>query len=142
MPAGMIHAAPLALPVVAMTAIASAAGCGSSSKGTCSCDDPTVYIDVPPDRAADVAAVVLSGQACATAVAQCVQPLGQGCARYSFQASTDGACDVDVSFASGPADFNDQLTFAQVSTCCPGYYAQPSGASPIEVPDLDGGTSG
>jgi hypothetical protein len=103
------------------------------------CADPTVYVDVPADRAADVVTVTLSGQACPTAVAQCVQPVGSGCSQYSFQASKDGPCDVDVTFSAGPADYDEQLTFAQVSTCCPGYYVQPSSASPIEVPDLDAG---
>jgi hypothetical protein len=103
------------------------------------CTDPTVYIDVPAHRAADVVTVTLSGRACPTAVAQCLQPVGPGCSQYSFQATGDGACDVDVTFSAGPADFNEELSFAQVSTCCPGYYVQPAGASPIEVPDVDGG---
>jgi len=89
-----------------------------------------------------VEAVTLSGRACPSAVAQCTQPAGTGCTQYSFRASGDGTCDVDVTFSSGPTDFNEQLTFGQVSTCCPGYYVEPSGASPIEVPDVDGGASG
>ena len=100
-------------------------------------------IDLPPDRAAVVLGVTLSGRAC-PAVAQCTTPEGTGCAQYTFVATADGACDVDLTFSSPPSDFNASLTFAQVSTCCPGYYVQPTTASPIEVPsiDLDAGADG
>jgi len=140
MAAGMIRGA---LPAVALVVMAAGACSSSSAGATCACADPTVRVDLPPDRAVEVVGVQLSGRACPAAVAQCVQPAGAGCAEYEFEASADGACEVDVTFGQGPADFTAQLTFAQV-TCCAGYYVQPPTASPVDVPsvDLDAGARG
>jgi hypothetical protein len=119
---------------------AGAGGCGSGGTGTeCQCASAAVLVDIPASRAADVVGVTLSGRACPAVTAQCAQPAGSGCAQYSFEATGDGECDLDVQFSTAPADFTEALDFAQV-TCCPGYYVQPAGASPIEVPDgLDAG---
>jgi hypothetical protein len=118
------------------------AGCGTSDAQTeCDCASPTVLVDVPPDRAGDVASVTLSGRACPTAVATCAASAASGCTEYAFEATGDGECDLDVEFTTAPADFTEALDFAQVR-CCPGYYVQPATGSPVSVPDAtDAGAS-
>ena len=136
-------------PVAAAAAVAvglgpASAACSGDTGGTeCSCEDPTVHVEVPADRAPYVASVALSGKACASSSIACTQPVGTGCAEYAFQATAEGTCDLEIQFSLGPADFQEQLTFAQ-TTCCPGFYVQPATASPVEVPDveLDGGDAG
>jgi hypothetical protein len=125
-------------------AMAGAAGsaCGTAT-AQCQCGDPTVLIEIPAERAADVVGVTLSGRGCATATAQCTQPAGSGCAQYAFSGTGVGACDVDVQFQTTPSDFTDQVTFAGF-TCCPGFYVQPPSAAPIVVPGVttDAGGAG
>jgi hypothetical protein len=136
---------PVALATTAAVALAPVTlACSPDSGGTeCQCADPTVQIEVPADLAPAALGVTLSGRGCATATAQCTQPAGSGCALYEFQGTGVGACDVDVTFGGTPADFNDQVSFVQVATCCPNFYIQPSNATPIEVPDLtDAGAAG
>jgi hypothetical protein len=115
------------------------AACTGGSAVECDCADPSVRIEVPADRAAQVAGVSLSGRACENATAQCSQPVGGGCSEYVFQAAAPGACNVDVQFNGGPADFQEQVTFVGGPACCGGFYVQPASASPIDVPDLDAG---
>jgi len=102
-----------------------------------------VKVEVPADRAPDAVGVALSGRACAAATAECTQPVGSGCAEYSFRATDVGPCTVDVTFSSDPADFQASVTFAEVA-CCGASYIQPPTASPIDVPsvDLDAGAAG
>ena len=128
---------PVALAASAAVGAGSAqAGCSSDSGGVeCDCASATVIVQVPADRAPDAVGVTLSGRGCATAAAQCVQAAGPGCAQYAFEGTADGECTVDVQFAATPADFSEQVSFAQVETCCPAFYVQPPGASPIEVPE-------
>jgi len=122
----------LSLPVVHGLTM----GCSSSGGGTeCSCEDPTVRIEVPADRAPSALGVTLSGRACPDVTAQCTQAVGSGCAEYTFQATGEGVCDVDITFGAGPADFDAQVSFVS-ATCCPGFYVSPPSASPIEVPSL------
>ena len=136
-----------AAPVVAAVTLgfqSTAVGCTSDSGGTeCSCGDPTVRIEVPADRAPFAAGVTLSGRGCPTATAQCTQPTGSGCAEYTFEGQAVGDCLVDVTFAAGPADFQEQVSFTGVS-CCPGFYVSPPSAAPIDVPDVgdDAGAAG
>jgi hypothetical protein len=117
--------------------------CGGSSETQCECGDSSVVVDLPPDRASQVVEVQLSGPACQGVSASCTQPVASGCAQYAFRGVGDGACDVDVLFASAPPAFHAQLSFAAVS-CCPGYWAQPPSAAHIDVPDLadDAGAAG
>ncbi len=127
-------------PVVALVT----AACNDDSGGTqCSCDDPTVHIVVPADRAPFALGVTLSGRGCATASAQCTQPAGTGCAEYTFDGTAVGDCDVELMFAGGPADFVEQVSFTGVP-CCPGFYVSPPTAEPIDVPDVgdDAGGAG
>ena len=69
-------------------------------------------------------------------MAECVQPVGAGCAELDFQASAIGSCEIDVTFASGPGEFTETLSFVQ-TPCCPGFYVEPATASPVQVPDAD-----
>jgi hypothetical protein len=117
--------------------------CGGSSGTQCACGDSRVVVDVPADRASQVVEVQLSGPACQGVSATCSQPVASGCAEYTFRGVGDGACDVDVLFASAPPAFHAHLSFAAVS-CCPGYWPQPPSAAHIDVPDVadDAGAAG
>lgn len=117
--------------------VAAIVACGGSSGTQCACGDSSVVIDLPADRAADVAGVQVSGPACQGVSASCSQPVATGCVEYTFRGVADGACDVDVLFASAPPTFHAQVSFAAVS-CCPGYWPQPPSAARIEVPDVAG----
>jgi hypothetical protein len=138
---------PRAVRVVAPQAILLAASlhaCSAPAGRECACGaDPAAFIDLPPDRAAQVVEVQLGGTACATAAASCTEPVPSGCAQYTYQASAEGTCVIDVLFAAGPADFHAEVKFAPV-TCCGGFYAQPAGADHLEVPSAsaDGGAAG
>jgi hypothetical protein len=113
-----------------------AAGAAASACGTpatqCQCGDTTVLIEVPAERAANVVGVTLSGRGCETATAQCTQPVAGGCAEYAFEGTGVGVCDVEVQFHTDPADFKEEVSFAGYA-CCPGFYVQPPGATPIVV---------
>jgi hypothetical protein len=127
-------------PVIAAVTL----GCNDDSGGSeCSCEDPTVTIEVPADRAPYAMGVMFGGAACMTATAQCTQPVGTGCAEYTFEATAIGACDIEIQFASGPADFQEQVSFIGYP-CCPGFYVSPPTAAPIDVPDVtdDAGEAG
>lgn len=113
-------------------------GCGSDSGGTeCECEDPSVHIEVPADRAPYALGVTFSGRGCATATAECTQPAGSGCAEYTFQGTGIGTCDLDLQFSAAPYDFQDQVSFVG-ATCCPSFYIDPPTAAPIQVPDVSG----
>lgn len=121
------------VPLAAGLAVAGAAGFACSSPATqCQCGDTTVRIEVPPSRAADVVGVTLSGRGCATATAQCTQAVPGGCQEYTFEGTGVGVCDVEVQFQTDPADFKEEVSFAAYR-CCPGFYVQPPGATPIVV---------
>jgi len=127
-----------AAPVIAAVTL----GCNDDSGGTeCSCEDPTVKIEVPADRAPDALGVTLSGRGCATATAQCTQPVGTGCAEYTFEGTAVGDCVVELMFAAGPADFQEQVSFIGYP-CCPGFYVSPPTAAPIDVPDVSDDAGG
>jgi hypothetical protein len=113
-----------------------AVACNDSGGTECDCQDPTVRIEVPSDRAADALGVTFSGRGCATASAQCSQPVAGGCAEYTFEATGIGDCTIELQFSSTPADFQEQVSFAGVS-CCSGFYIDPPSAAPIQVPSLD-----
>lgn len=120
------------------------AACGNPGGVECQCADPSVFIDVPADRASAVSQVVLSGVACAGAVASCVAGDASACTRYAFRAKQPGTCQVDVQFDSGPADFEAQVQFDHVS-CCTGLYAPALAGSTIDVPGgaaQDAGSAG
>lgn len=108
------------------------AACGNSGSVECQCADPSVFIDVPADRAPAVSQVVLSGVACSGVVASCVDGGAGGCTRYAFQAKQAGTCQVDVQFSSGPADFEAQVQFDHIP-CCPGLYAPALAGATIDV---------
>jgi hypothetical protein len=119
------------------------AACGNPGSVECECADPSVFIDVPADRAPAVAQVVLSGVACSGAVASCVAGGAAPCTRYAFRATKAGTCQVDVQFSSGPADFEAMVQFDHIP-CCPGLYAPALADSTIDVPDdaQDAGSAG
>lgn len=127
----------------AVLALGACGGGGSGDGPQCTCGDDGVTIDLPPDRASQVAGVQLGGVACQGVVPSCNQPVASGCAQYAFHAVAAGRCDVDVLFASGPSDFHAEVSFARVS-CCPGYWPQPPEAAHLEVPDpgADAGGAG
>jgi hypothetical protein len=108
------------------------AACGNPGGVECQCADPSVFIDVPADRAPAVAQVVLSGVACSGAAASCVAGPAAACTRYAFRAKQAGTCQVDVQFSSGPADFEAQVQFDHIP-CCPGLYAPALAGSTIDV---------
>jgi hypothetical protein len=108
------------------------AACGNPGGVECQCADPSIFIEVPADRAPAVSQVVLSGVACSGVVARCVAVGGAACTRYSFRAAHAGTCQVDVEFSSGPADFEAQVQFDHIP-CCPGLYAPALAGSTIEV---------
>jgi hypothetical protein len=136
------RASVVALPLMIFCATAH---CGDDSKVECSCADPALVVNVPPERASAVIDVVPSGPACAGVTPTCaaMAPNGVGCVRYAIVATTAGNCHIDVDFSSGPSRFSADLRVAAVA-CCPGFYAQPTSAGEIEVPsaDLDAGSSG
>ena len=119
------------------------AACGNPGAVECQCADPSVFIDVPADRAPAVSQVVLSGAACTGVVAGCVAGGRAACTRYAFQAKQPGNCQVDVQFSSGPADFAAQVQFDHIP-CCSGLYAPALAGSTIEVPggEQDAGSLG
>lgn len=119
------------------------AACGNPGGVECQCADPSVFIDVPADRAPAVSQVVLSGVACSGVDASCVTGDAEACTRYAFQAKQAGTCQVDVQFSSEPADFEAQVQFDHIP-CCPGLYAPALAGSTIEVPDgaQDAGSAG
>jgi hypothetical protein len=135
-PGALRRATLLALtpPAAAVVPALSACGGGSGS-AECACGDDGVTIDLPPDRASQVAGVQLAGTACQGVTPSCSEPISSGCAQYTFYAVAAGTCDVDVLFASGPSDFHAEVSFARVA-CCPGYWPQPPAAAHLEVPDL------
>jgi hypothetical protein len=108
------------------------AACGNSGGVECHCADPSVFIDVPVDRAPAVSQVLLSGVACAGVVASCVAGDAGACTRYAFRAKQAGTCQVDVQFSSGPAEFEAQVQFDHIP-CCPGLYAPALAGSTIDV---------
>ncbi len=130
-----------ALALGSLGTVAVVAGCNDPGGTECSCDDPSVRIEVPADRAPSTAGVDLSGRACNGAQAQCSQPAGAGCAEYVFRATGAGTCDVDVHFDALPADYQETVTFVAGPSCCGGFYVYPPSASPIDVADLDAGTA-
>jgi hypothetical protein len=127
-------------PVIAAVTLA----CNDDPGGTeCSCDDPTVHIVVPADRAPYALGVTLSGRGCPTATAECTEVVGTGCAEYTFEGQAVGDCTVELMFAVNPADFQEQVSFTG-TPCCPGFYVSPPSAEPIDVPDVgdDAGEAG
>jgi hypothetical protein len=129
------RAAGAAVGLLAASAAALAACGGGGTQ--CLCGDGGALVALPPDRAPQVVQFQLSGPACQGATATCSQPLASGCAEFTFHATAEGTCDVDVLFASAPPDFHAQVSFTAVS-CCPGYFPQPPGAGHIDVPDAAG----
>jgi len=119
----------------ALFTAASSAGCQADPGVECDCADPTVFIDVPADRAASLVGVQLSGEGCATASVVCLDTVDAGCTRLAFRGTAIGSCTVDVELDSGPATF--ETTFELVRyPCCPGLYAQLATGSTIEIPDV------
>jgi hypothetical protein len=122
---------PLAMPLALLVPLAA---CGESGGTQCACGDPSVTVDLPPSRADVVTAITLSGAGCPGVVPSCTQPVDAGCAQYSFRGTAVGSCDVDLQFASAPADFNATIALRALP-CCPGVYAYPAGSDVIEVPE-------
>lgn len=118
--------------------------CGGQSSGAqCSCSDPSVVVDVPPDLAAAVATFQLSGVACAHSAVVCLAPAGRGCAQMTFRATAAGSCTIDVQFSSGAPSFEAVRRFVTLP-CCNGFYADPLEGAMITVPDsvADSGSNG
>src|ERR1700722_17776587 len=102
----------------ALFTVAGSAAC--NDPGTeCVCADPTVFIDVPPDRAASRVGGQLSGEGCAPASVVCLDRVDAGCARMAFRGTAIGSCAVDVELDSGPATFETTFEFVRYP-CCPG----------------------
>jgi hypothetical protein len=110
------------------------AACGNPGGVECQCADPSVFIDLPADRAPAVSTLVFSGVACSGVMASCVAGDAGACTRYAFRANQAGTCQVDVLFLSGPADFEATVQFDHIP-CCSGLYAPALAGSTIDVPE-------
>jgi hypothetical protein len=120
---------------VAMAGLAVvASGCDGAGDVECACADPSVVIEVPPDRARDLTLVQLSGRGCAEVTPVCLQSAGSGCAEIAFRGTAVGTCAVTALFASGPASFQAIVSFVRLP-CCPGFYANPPSSGVLQVPD-------
>jgi hypothetical protein len=103
----------------------------SQAKTECDCAEPGAHVHVPPESAAAVTAVRLSGPSCDGETATCTQPAAAGCATYGIVPRAAGACQIDVVFVD--TTFSASVTFAQGDTCCTGLYATPTGAGEIDA---------
>jgi len=103
----------------------------SQSKTECDCADPGVHVHVPPESAAAVTEVRLSGPACSGQKATCTQAAAAGCAAYGIAASAAGTCQIDVIFVD--TTFTATVTFAPGDSCCTGLYPTPANAGEIEA---------
>jgi len=100
-------------------------------KTECDCAEPGAHVHVPPESAAAVTEVRLSGPACDGQTATCTQPAAAGCATYAIVARAPGTCQVDVVFVD--TTFTATVAFAQGDSCCTGLYPTPANAGEIEA---------
>jgi hypothetical protein len=115
---------------LAMSASALVTGCGNGAT-ECDCAAPGAHVHVPPESAAAVTAVRLSGAACEGTSPACTQSTPTGCATYALNAHAAGTCGVDVIFVD--ATFHADITFARGGACCTGLYPTPAGAGAIDA---------
>ena len=122
-------------PVLALSPAFAAAACGSSSHVECNCIDVALRVHVPPERAAAVRDVAVSGTACAGVSAACVETAaGGGCVTYRIAPRAEGYCDVDVDFVQGAPRFSATAKIVVGNACCGGFVANPPSAADIVVP--------
>lgn len=126
---------------VSLAVASMALACGNAQSTQCSCPDPTVEIDLPPDRAAAFTGAQLSGVACPGVTPACAEPQGTACARLTFRALAAGACQVELLFSAGYPGYQASLTFVK-DACCQGYYADPPGSSKLQVPSATADAGG
>ena len=117
--------------------VGATAGCGS-----CDCRLDGLYIQVPVDRAADVAQVAATGSTCHTNPPQCNGPSTPSCGSYLVHATQAGACHIQITFTSGAAPVEGDVDFESTGGCCGGL--NPANGQGIIVPSLaiDAGGSG
>ncbi len=116
------------------------AGCSTASN-QCDCTDPSVHLAIPPESAAAVVGVRLSGPACAAvAPPSCAQtgPEG-GCASFRFAATAAGNCHIEVDFANGV--FAHDVSIRESSGCCAGFYPDPASAGEVAVTPPSGAST-
>ncbi|HEX7666165.1 MAG TPA: hypothetical protein VF407_16675 [Polyangiaceae bacterium] len=125
----------LAAMIGVLPATLATTACTSAADIACDCAESTISIHVPADRAAAASKPVLSG-ACANDTLACnQQATAGGCTLWQFTPTQAGAdCAIDVDFATGTT-FHADLQIVQESGCCAGFYAQPTSAADVEVPE-------
>jgi hypothetical protein len=117
--------------VASATLATGAAGCSSTST-ECDCVDPSLHLTVPPESAAGVTGVALTGSGCQGVTATCAQPAPSGgCADYRFTAAAAGTCHIEVTFANG-VDAHD-VTVVEKTGCCSGFFPDPAGSGEIAI---------
>jgi hypothetical protein len=118
-------------PLVSAPLLVAALAACSQSKAECDCVEPGAHVHVPPESAAAVTEVRLSGPACDGVKASCTQPAPVGCATYGVVARARGTCTVDVVFVD--ATYSATMTFAVGGGCCTGLYPVPAGSGEIDA---------
>jgi hypothetical protein len=112
----------------------------SDGRDVCDCAPPGLGIEIPDDRASDVAAVRWSGPPCDGQRPSCT---GGGPCNWGFDHGVaDGVCHIEVSFRSGAPTFTADVSFhTNVSDCCPGIYPDRRVVVvPAASPSSDAGT--
>jgi len=123
----------------ALTSVLASGAC-AQSKTECDCVAPGARVHVPPESAAAVTAVKLTGTACDGVTPTCTQAAATGCATYAITPTVPGGCTVDVVFVDGT--FTANLTFAETSGCCAGLYPTPASAGEIDAVRAPGDAGG
>ena len=113
-------------------------GCQNDEKAACDCADQGLFIELTPERSAQVAVIYVNGPACTASHAECVGYQGTNCIRYFVRAGAIGNCHVELSFKAPPARLGGDVTFIKGGTpgCCEGFYPQGSSTMTLgEVKD-------
>ena len=108
--------------------------------GICECASPGAFVEVSPDRAADVAQVTATGATC-VATTRCDTPSGSTCIGFVVAAQQPGVCHIQVTFTSGAAPITSDVEFRQSDGCCSGLYPV-SGQGLIRVPAASSADAG
>jgi hypothetical protein len=114
----------------ALLLVGLAATACSQAKTECSCADPRAPVRVPPESAAVVTEVRLSGPARSGQKATCTQAARAGCATDAILATTAGTCEVEVILEDRTIRATE--TFAPGSSCCTGISPMPASVGEID----------
>lgn len=106
---------------------------GTQGCTICDCATPGASVEVPPERASDVAQVTLSGATC-VATTQCGISGQSPCTEYRINPTQPGTCHVAVTFTSGAPTVTGDIQFQQYGGCCAGLFPGDGGVQFIQVP--------